>query len=145
MEFGEHAAEADQRTPTEGDATMAKPKHPGNPPPFGIPPARPAPPNEQVQAIESTGVRSIPQPTIGDVLGVLDDMSRKLQQLGKNQRVIDSKLDYLTQRVAAVDQNLIMAASYLKSWSWYTIGCVIEPEDTGKGSVWWPQGTPHWK
>jgi len=52
------------------------------------------------------------QPSIQDVLNAMQDLSKKLSQLSKNQQVLANKLEQIERTVAANYSNIITAANY---------------------------------
>ena len=56
------------------------------------------------------------QPSIQDVLNAMQDLSKKLSQLSKNQQVLANKFDLIDKIVRANYTNIITAANYGISW-----------------------------
>ena len=76
------------------------------------------------------------QPTIQDVLDAIQDLSKKLSQLSKNQQTLESRLDSIEKTVKANYSNIIMAANY---------GVTIQLQNQSS-DLSWEASTyrPHW-
>jgi DNA repair exonuclease SbcCD ATPase subunit len=69
---------------------------------------------KEVEAVDTGNLRStVAAPNDADILDAIAEVSKKIQQLSKNQQVLDAKLDHITKRIAAIDSNLIRGVTYL--------------------------------
>lgn len=76
------------------------------------------------------------QPTTQDVLNVIQDLSKKISQLSKNQQILETKLDNIQKSLAAVDTNVISGAqwnAYVTNYFW-AIGTPGQKSDIGAKS-----------
>jgi len=97
-----------------------------------------APSGEKVGLVDPPGPKAVhgSQPTNQDVLDVIQDLSKKISQLSKNQQILASKLDQIESTVGDNYSNIIAAANYGVAWQ-----VVIYNLTTGIGQ---PNPSPHW-
>jgi hypothetical protein len=109
--------------------------------PIGTPARALSDSSGRVELVDGSGLPAVQTPTDTDILKAIGELNKKLQQITKNQQVIESKLNHLATRVAAADSNLIMGVQYLNrvmtSVGWWVVGDNDTAEET------YPS-TPHW-
>ena len=95
-----------------------------------------------VVTLDSSGIPAVQSPNDVDIFKAVTELEKKIQQLSKNQKTIEAKLDHITARLNATNNNLIMGVQYLKnvvnSVGWWVTG------DSNTAEKTWPS-TPHWK
>jgi hypothetical protein len=106
------------------------------------PPPRPAMAADgKVEQVDG-GLPPVHAPNDADIFKAIGDLGKKMHQLSKNQQAIETKLNHIAARVAAIDANLIIGVQYLEkvmnSIGWWASGDSDTAEQT------WPPN-PHWK
>src|SRR5690349_3757141 len=98
-------------------------------------------PSSSVATIDGTSIPPIHTPNEADIYKAVGELEKKLQQLSKNQKTIEAKLEHVAARVDACNANLIMGVQFLtkvmNSIGWWASGDVKTSEQT------WPSN-PHW-
>jgi len=88
--------------------------NPGTMRPSPVRPPRVNLPVEKVGLVNvGAPIKAQAQPTIQDALNAIQDLSKKITQLSKNQQILETKLDNIQKSLAAVDTNVMTGAQYL--------------------------------
>jgi hypothetical protein len=109
----------------------------------GMPPRHTATGIGKVDLPGNTNLPSLRTPTELDIYNAINDIGQKLGQLGKNQQVLEAKLDYLTKRLDAANANVIMAAEYLSQLGWSTQWLIAGAMEASTKAL--PKHLPHWQ
>ena len=98
-------------------------------------------PAGSVAAIDGAGLPAVHTPNEADIYKAIGELEKKIQQLSRNQKTIETKLEHIAARVDAANANLIMGVQFLtkvmNSIGWWASGDVKTSEQT------WP-ANPHW-
>lgn len=97
-----------------------------------------APSAEKVGLVDPTGPKAAhaSQPTNRELLDAIQDLSKKISQLSKNQQILANKLELIERTVNDNYSNIIAAANYNVAWQ-----TVIYNLTTGIGQ---PDPHVHW-
>jgi hypothetical protein len=98
----------------------------------------------QVELVDSGSPRPLAPPNDADILIAVSEVTKKIQQLSKNQQVLDAKLNYLTTRVAAIDANLINGFQYMDQCFYYFEALVCAGGDANSLRGYRVPQLPHW-
>jgi hypothetical protein len=109
----------------------------------GAPPRHTAAGIGKVDALANIGQPTIRTPSDLDIYNAIYEVSQKLQQLSKNQQILDAKLDYITSRLDAANANVIMGVQYLGRMEMATEWLIAGDYDASTESL--PKHLPHWQ
>ena len=70
-------------------------------------------PAGSVTAIDGAGLPAVHTPNEADIYKAIGELEKKIQQLGRNQKTIETKLEHVAARVDAANANLIMGVQFL--------------------------------
>ena len=86
-------------------------------------------------------IAAVHTPNEADIYKAIGELEKKIQQLSRNQKTIEAKLEHVAARVDAANANLIMGVQFLakvmNSIGWWASGDVKTSEQA------WP-ANPHW-
>ena len=115
-------------------------------PPVGGPPRPATDAVGKVEPVAAGNLRSTAAaPNNADVFNAIVELSARVQQLSKNQQVLDAKLDHITKRIAAVDSNLIRGITYPNRCLFYVEALVAVGGDANHVRAYQPGNLPHWQ
>ena len=109
----------------------------------GPKPPRPHADGNAVEVVDSVVYTGPAQPTVADVMKAIQDLAKKISQLSKNQRAIETKLQSMTKQLDAIDANTVAGAVWLAAWAY----CIVMNMPMDGPSLFVPHGMnePHWK